>query len=363
MKKYILLVVSAVALAFTSCSDRVEIDIKYQIDLVINPSTVLAPFHGFRIGEQNYGLDMYNESDGKASLRISTYLYNNSGNLVEEYEYLVNDYNSKVNIPISIREHEEYTIVSISSSILGTLESPSEESYTILGSEKLSTLSILQESINGVYSGKSYYSNWSILGASIKTITSNNKGKVDIDLKPITAMVEISYNNVHAWDEYGVDTYAIQYKNNSTAISAGDQFSYSTTLSNGQISYSYLDVTENPGNNIAEIINILPCENMEYNGLLFIGSERIDFIEANAAGAGSVNIKSGMEYKCSINCAEWAVEFTQENNSRSINSDQSMLMVPMKTKTMNNNLSLTKSMNSLIQNGGVSIIQLLNNMQ
>ena len=35
MKNYILLVVSAVALAFTSCSDSEEIDIKYQVSIAM----------------------------------------------------------------------------------------------------------------------------------------------------------------------------------------------------------------------------------------------------------------------------------------------------------------------------------------
>ena len=360
MKKYFLLVVSAVALAFTSCSDSEEIEIKYQVDLVVNPPSVLEPFHGFRIGGQNYGLDMYDKSDGKASLRISTYIYDNNGNIVRDYQNLVNDYNSKVTIPISVGDNEEYTIVSISSSILGTLQSPTAQSFTISGSDKLSTLSILQQQLNGIYSGNSFGTNWSILGASVNTITSKNKGVVDINLMPITSMVKISYNNVHAWDEYAVDTYVVQYKNNSTATYSGNQFTFSTALSNGQISYSDLDVTENSGNSIAEIINILPCENMEYNGLLFIGENRLDFVEANVNGAGTVNIQSGLEYECKIDCAEWAIEFTQENSTRSIKDEPAMLKNSIMSKNnLSNHTSLTKSENKLPQSG-VSIMELLN---
>lgn len=360
MKKYISLVISAVALAFTSCSDSEEIEIKYQIDLVVNPSTVLEPFHGFRIGGQNYGLDMYDKSDGKASLRISTYIYDSNGNKVDAYENLVSDYSSKVNIPISIGDKEKYTIVSISSSILGTLYSPTAESFTISGVENLSTLSISQQSLNGIYSGDSFGTNWSILGATIKTITSADKGTVDVNLKPITSMVKISYNNIHAWDEYAVDTYAIQYKNNSTVTFSGNQFMFSTALSNGQISFSDLDVTENSGNNIAEIINILPCERMEYNGLLFMGEKRIDFVEVNPNGAGTVNIQSGLEYECKINCTEWAIEFTQENTTQAVKSEPAMLMNSSINKnSLNNNISLTKSQFHTTQSG-VSIIELLN---
>lgn len=360
MKKYILLVVSAIALAFTSCSDSEEVDIKYQVDLVVNPSTVLEPFHGFRIGGQNYGLDMYDKSDGKANLRISTYIYDSNGNKVDAYENLVSDYSSKVNIPISIGDKEKYTIVSISSSILGTLHSPTAESFTISAVENLSTLSISQQSLNGICSGISFGTNWSVLGAAIKTITSADRGTVDINLKPITSMVKISYNNIHAWDEYAVDTYAVQYKNNSTVTFSGNQFMFSTALPNGQFNYSDLDVTRNSDNNIAEIINILPCERMEYNGLLLIGTNRIDFVEVNANGTGTVNIQSGLEYECKINCAEWAIEFTQENTTRVAKSEPAMLKnSSINESSLNDNISLTRSRLHTTQNG-VSIIELLN---
>lgn len=362
MKKYIFWLVFAVAFAFTSCSDTKEIDIKYQVDLAINPSTVLEPFHGFRIGGKTYGLDMYDKSDGRALLRISTFIYDNDGDLIGNYENAVNDYNTIINIPIAIGEKEEYTIVAISSSILGTLQSPEVESFTISGIEKLSTLSVLQQSINGIYSGISFGTNWSVLGASFITVTSKNEETVEINLKPITSMVKITYNDIHAWDEYGVDTYVVQYKNNSTATYSDNQFLYSTNLSNGQISYSDVDVTENVGDNIAEIINILPCMNMEYNGLLLIGENRIDFVQASVNGAGTVDIHSGLEYVCSIDCAEWAISFTQENSTRSLNSESTMLMdVTLTNNGESDHLTLVNTKENREKSDGISIVELLNN--
>ena len=57
MKKYFLLVVSAVALAFTSCSDSEEIDIKYQVNVTVDPSTVKSAFHGYSVNDETYGLN------------------------------------------------------------------------------------------------------------------------------------------------------------------------------------------------------------------------------------------------------------------------------------------------------------------
>ena len=55
MKKYILLVVSAVALAFTSCSDKEEIAINYQVNFTISPETVISDFQEYNSG--NFQLD------------------------------------------------------------------------------------------------------------------------------------------------------------------------------------------------------------------------------------------------------------------------------------------------------------------
>ena len=151
-----------------------------------------------------------------------------------------------------------------------------------------------------------------------------------------------------------MDKYVVQYKNNSTATYTGNQFTFSTALSNGQVSYSDLDVTKYSDNNIARIINILPCENMEYNGLFFIGVKCVFF------GAGTVNIQSGLEYECKIDCEKLAIEFTQVNSTRSINNEPTMLMNSTMSKNhLSNHTSLTKSENNLPKSG-VSIIELLN---
>ena len=80
MKKYFLLVVSAVALAFTSCSDSEEIDIKYQVNVTVDPSTVKSAFHGYSVNDETYGLNM----DETSKLLITSLIYDNSGNLVSE---------------------------------------------------------------------------------------------------------------------------------------------------------------------------------------------------------------------------------------------------------------------------------------
>ena len=102
MKKYFLLVVSAVALAFTSCSDSEEIDIKYQVNVTVDPSSVKSAFHGYSVNDKTYGLNM----DETSKLLITSLIYDNSGNLVEKKESLVNDYSSSAKYSLKIKEGE-----------------------------------------------------------------------------------------------------------------------------------------------------------------------------------------------------------------------------------------------------------------
>lgn len=302
MRKYILYL-AALMMALTSCTDSEEVDIKYQINVTIDPSTVLKPFHGFRIGGETYGLDMYSDEDGAAKLRIASFVYDETGKLVEKYETVINDYTSNVKFSFLAKEDIKYTIVSISNSIYenGTFL----ESYTISNENNLSKLSIQQQHYDGTNcSGQSFYSNWSILGLSAQTVDINHHDYV-INLKPITSMVEINYSSIHAWDEYAVDTYVIQYKSNTMVSFDSTTPLYTTGLSNGTVNYSDLDVTENPGNIISSIVNILPCQGMEYNGLLFQGEDVIYFSE-NAAG--KIDITSGEEYEFNVDCQNWKIE-------------------------------------------------------
>lgn len=340
MRKYILYL-ATLMMALTSCTDSEEVDIKYQINVTIDPSTVLKPFHGFRIGGETYGLDMYSDEDGAAKLRIASFVYDETGKLVEKYETVINDYTSNVKFSFLAKEDIKYTIVSISNSIYehGTFL----ESYTISNENNLSKLSIQQQHYDGTNcSGQSFYSNWSILGLSAQTVDINHHDYV-INLQPITSMVEINYSSIHAWDEYAVDTYVIQYKSNTMVSFDSTTPLYTTGLSNGTVNYSDLDVTENPGNaTISSIINILPCQDMEYNGLLFQGGERIDFVNVNENGAGKIDITSGEEYEINVDCLNWAVEAKKLGTRNKSILDENIINKNIKLDILNG-LALKKS--------------------
>ena len=93
MKKYVLLVVSAVTLAFASCSSNNEVEINYQVNITINPSTVKSAFKGYFVNNQVHGIDMYKD----AELLISAFIYDKDGMFVEKKEITDGPYLEKSN--------------------------------------------------------------------------------------------------------------------------------------------------------------------------------------------------------------------------------------------------------------------------
>lgn len=303
MKKYFLLVVSAVALAFTSCSDSEEIDIKYQVNVTVDPSTVKSAFHGYSVNDETYGLNM----DETSKLLITSLIYDNSGNLVEKKESLVNDYSSSAKYSLKMKEGEEYTVVAITFSVDRTNDI---DSYLIENESRLDKLTITSEYKNG----NSYYSNWSMLGIATKTINSENIENI-INVKPASSIVVLTYNDIHSFDESGVDCHWIAYKNNVQANFASGNLGYGSTTAVNSGYVHRLDVTENPNsNNIFVMLNLLPTSGMTVWAGFSVGendftySEFLDFAELDPSlGEGVIDIESGKEYRFDVYCGDCAI--------------------------------------------------------
>lgn len=320
MKKYILLVVSAIALAFTSCSDNEEIEIKYQVNVTVDPSTVKSAFHGYSVNGVTYGLNM----DETSKLLITTLIYDNSGILIDKKESLVNDYNTNVKYSLNMKDGEEYTVVAITFAVDNTYNL---SSYLVENENQLDKLTITSEFPNG----ESLYSSWTMLGLAAKTINSENRENV-INVKPASSIVVLTYNNIHFFDENGVDKHWIAYKNNIQAKFGNGDFEYkATSATNSGWSYS-LDVTKNPNsNNIFVMLNLLPTSNMSVWGGFSIGetdipySAFLNYCELDPTlGEGTINIEAGKEYLFNIYCGDCTIEL--ENLTRSsVAASQSML--------------------------------------
>lgn len=303
MKKYFLLAVSAVALAFTSCSDREEIDIQYQVNVTVDPSTVISEFHGYYTNGETYGLNM----DKGCKLLITSLIYDNSGNLVEKKESLVNDYSSSAKYSLNMKEGEEYTVVAITYSVDQIYD---VDSYLIENENRLDKLTITSEFKNG----DSYYSNWSMLGIATKTINSENIENI-INVKPASSIVVLFYHDIHSFDEYGVDCHWIAYKNNVQANFASGNLGYGSTLAVNSGYLHTLDVTANPNSkNIFVMLNLLPTSGMKVWAGFSLGeinitySDFLDLAELDPSlGEGVIDIESGKEYSFDIYCGDCTI--------------------------------------------------------
>ena len=308
MKKIIYFLATIFAIAFTSCSDQDEIDIKYQTNIKIVPSNVISSFSGYSIGGKTYGLDMYEDENGKAELRITALLYDDSGKLVQKSESLLNDYSSDYSVSYTLDEGKEYTLIAISSSIQ-KIGSKIDEAYEIYNENELSKLQIKQN-----YKS-SYYSNWTILGVAKCEVTSGND--ISLNLKPATAMCILHYNSIHTYDSTGVTQFAFIYHGNDLLNIKDGNFIYSSTAAENGNFADFLDVTQNEGQNIVDIINIFPVENMNYFGRLWIGENYGDFEDISGQGKGNTNIAAGSTYNIYIDCALLDISITQTRESYS----------------------------------------------
>lgn len=319
MKKFFLLVVSAVALAFTSCSDREEIEIKYQVNVTVDPSTVISEFHGYSVNGETYGLNM----DETSKLLITSLIYDNSGNLVEKKESLVNDYSSSAKYSLNMKEGEEYTVVAITYSVDQIYD---DDSYLIENENRLDKLTVTAQYKNG----ESFYSNWSMLGIATKTINSNTKDNI-INVKPASSIVVLRFRNIHAFDGDGVDTHWIAYQNNVQAkFDTGSLGFGSISAVNAGWAY-ILDVTGNPNSkNIFVILNLLPTPGMSVWGGFSVGEIDItysEFLEScemdPSLGQGVIDIEAGKEYQFVVDCGDCAI--TLGNLTKSATGAQSVL--------------------------------------
>lgn len=145
MKNYILLVVSAVALAFTSCSDSEEIDIKYQANITVAVDKLMEPFQERKAGD-------FDIKEGM-SIRIQSYVYDANGILVQSCVSSVNDYSKTVSYS-AVLENGTYKIVSIADFIAGNANNPTHSWWNVTGENNIYTLEVSKVNTMGHGLGK-----------------------------------------------------------------------------------------------------------------------------------------------------------------------------------------------------------------
>lgn len=248
MKKYILLVVSAVALAFTSCSDSEEIEIKYQANITVAVDKLMEPFQEMTPGD-------FDIQEGM-SIRIQSYVYDANGILVQSCVSSVNDYSKTVSYS-AVLENGTYKIVSIADFIEGNANNPTDSWWNVTGENNINTLEV---------SEGQYYSSWSweTLGAVVNEFeVSEKSSEIKVSVKPATALFQIIFDYLDV-DGNGVSKYAPFCS--ELFIHSMTQYDVISDFNNSTFSYSSFAAQ----NQIYNIMSVCPMEsvNKGYNGTI-----------------------------------------------------------------------------------------------
>lgn len=302
MKKITYALFAIVCGIFTSCMDSEEIEIQKDVTVTIQPSGVVSSFAGYNAGD----LDMYSDKkEGMSKLRISAFIYDEEGKLIVEKSTLLKDYSADYTFTLNALDlKKKYQILVVSNAILGSLENPSYQSYSLSNTSDINKFTVFQEFED------SYYSSWSVLGLGKQEINPSENTNYLIKLQPGSAMFIHTWKDIHAFDSYNVDEYRFVFHNNDQVIYNGN-WTYNTTLSNNSNNAIYIDVTQNSSHSIYEIFNVLPNPSMHYFGRLFIGEESIDFQDASSKGQGSVEVVAGNTYEVNFDCSTWSIDINK----------------------------------------------------
>lgn len=289
MKKYILYL-ATLLIAFTSCSDSEEIDIKYQVDVAISPESVISDFQEYKSG--NFTLpDEY-------KIRIRSLIYDEHSQMVAVYEGLVNQYSQNYQFS-TVLPNGNYTMITSTDVIKGGSLSNVQSSYWSFTQEKvLNEFTIIRENILD-------YMGQATLGLTQTELIVDGQSKsLKVAVKPITALITCHFTNIHQQKVSNgkilIPTYLdFSYYNDINKITReNDDWQFNTTSAEtDKFRLTFIDLTdsyydEKPG--IYDLISILPSST-EFQGYAeFISSDGLKYY--NETDGIKQKIETGKQY-------------------------------------------------------------------
>lgn len=207
-----------------SCQNE-AVEIQEQVKITISPSKVLESFIPYDSEDIEMEVD---DELGTARLRITALVYDSEGQLYVHKEGLLNDYDSDYSFDILVNPDEDYKLLAFSSSIMGSLENITAESYKFDGTNNLNTLEIAQTN------EYSWYSNYSVLGIldeELKADMNNTK----FYLNPATSLVYLNWRSIHTLHDSGSSSNSIYGDYSANAVDYyGNSYSWEINLSPGE---------------------------------------------------------------------------------------------------------------------------------
>lgn len=275
MKTNIYFRTAAVLAAFSclfGCTNP-EIELHKSLEIQLHPSTILSAFTAYK--SENF--KMRDDSH----LRITCLIYDRNGNLAYNEQTLLDSFDQDISFRTTLDENNgNYTIIALATCIQGTLSSPSDEAYSILGTESLNQLRVELTNTDGY----SYYSTWSVMGYASQPVSSDDS-VISLNMKPATSLVYMRWQDIHAHDNDG----------SSTGIYG--RYSANATDYWGDNIYSWTMTVEKDGNSSTDVI-IKDLSPFLY-GKGFTSDNGCNIFKGKISG-NSLTIAQGQETGCSV---------------------------------------------------------------
>lgn len=323
MKKYILLVVSAVALAFTSCSDKEEIEINYQTNFIVSAKNVIKPF----IEEKEGDFSISDNEDVELKLRITSLIYKEDGTIHSKNEGFVNDYDESFKYS-QILPNGNYKIITFSSVVT---KDGSVSTWNYYNEEQLSTLNLTQ---NGFYTE-------SILGLHEGSVKIDGSSTVnEVNLEAATSMVTVRLSR---WSDLYFKAQSGEYNGyykdftflftgyNMMTYKNTNEWSYNNNLpldyyfSLGPIDIDYyIEEYEKQGIDYDEDLYghlpLIPCESSyACNRTTLFNDGRI--VTGAVPETGKMHLEKGKQYVLTLDCVDQTFqveEVSKTDRSKSV---------------------------------------------
>jgi len=269
-----------VAILLTSCNKDLDLDIKYKLTVNIDNMNVVKNIKSYD-GTDYFPNGTLDESGCK--VRVSTFLYNSTGDLVCENIQLVDDFSKKVTVTESIA-NGGYTLVSCTDIVVTSGSNVNKENWTFESKASLKNFKIVDQDKFGSYK---------VLGISKSEITINKSEILDINNEPTGAMIVFLFNNMDYKKISYVD-YAWEKKNDYYLVNE-DKVSVKTDI--GVSEYE----TESDYTGFFDLMYFLPIKDFIFyfetydSNVNLLLSKKLTFdIEKNVNKLITINASTGV---------------------------------------------------------------------
>lgn len=261
MKQYLLFIVSAVVLAFTSCADGEEIDILYQNQIEIKVNQLIEPFREHAAGDFKLGDNW--------SIRVQSFIYDESGSSVASVINYVRDYNTITTFTNKL-PNGNYTILSFADFVQGESAPQSDQDITFSEWNVQNVGRLEDVSINSAskYIGAGVYE---VLGATkTNLVIDGSQTNLSISIKPITCLVYFQIDYLNEYGQYlrAENLSIIGERTNNIANWDNDEWSWDSSF---KINSKTNVITIHPLNSIQQGYGgfkgyraFLPTKNMKF---------------------------------------------------------------------------------------------------